>query len=77
MSERRVERVYVKLGKHIAKRRTELGMSQEDLANKIRMSRPAVINMEAGRQRIMLHRVFIIEKALGYPPGYMIAKGVR
>lgn len=74
---RPVEVIYRKLGRHIADRRTELNMSQDALAKKVRISRPALANMEAGRQRIPLHRMINIEKVLGYPATYMISKTFR
>ena len=73
----KVEKVYKKLGKLIASRRAELSLSQADLAKKIKMSRPSVINMEAGRQRILLHRLMEVDAALGYPKGYLIQKLLR
>jgi transcriptional regulator with XRE-family HTH domain len=69
-----VEPIYRKLGKLIAERRNELNVSQEDLAKKLHMSRPGLANIEAGRQRIPLHRMLVIERELGYPAAYMILK---
>jgi len=40
-------------------------MRQEDLAKKAKMSRPALANIEAGRQRIALHDIFKLEKIFG------------
>lgn len=74
---RPVEPIYGKLGKLIAKRREELGMSKTELAKKIKVSRPSVFNMEAGRQRIYFHDLYVIEKVLGFPPGEMITKGFK
>ena len=73
----KVEKIYKKLGKLITARRLELGINHTELAHSVKMSRPAVINMEAGRQRILLHRVIEFDKALGYPPGYLVQKLLR
>lgn len=77
MTPPKVEKIYKKLGKLITARRLEMGISHSELSHKIKMSRPAVINMEAGRQRIMLHRVVDLDKALGYPRGYLLQKLLR
>ncbi len=60
-----VEPLYKRLGGLIAAERSYRGMRQEDLAKKIGISRAALANMEAGRQRILLHHVFAVEKAFG------------
>lgn len=69
---KKVEALYAKLGKLIAERRLQVGLTQEGLARKIKLSRPAVANMEVGRQRIMPHQLAIIEKALAWPPGKLM-----
>jgi transcriptional regulator with XRE-family HTH domain len=77
MTHSKVEKIYKQLGKLITARRLELGVTHSELSKKIKMSRPALINMEAGRQRIMLHRVVDLDKALGYPKGYLLLKLLR
>lgn len=60
-----LEPCYIRLGKAIVEARVEVGMTQGQLAQKIGISRPSLANMELGRQRILLHHLFMIEKALG------------
>lgn len=61
-----VEPCYVKIGLRIAEiRKQRGGVRQEDLAKAIKVSRATLANMEAGRQRIMLHHVLAISKVLG------------
>jgi len=60
-----MEQCYKRLGKAIKESRLEIGMRQEDLAKKAKMSRPALANIEAGRQRIALHDIFKLEKIFG------------
>lgn len=60
-----VEPCYVRLGKAIAEQRAILGITQTALAKKLGISRPSLVNMEAGRQRILLHHIFMIEKVFG------------
>jgi transcriptional regulator with XRE-family HTH domain len=68
----KVEPIYRKLGKLIAEQRSEQGMTQEVLAKKAHMSRPALANIEKGRQRIMIHQVLRIEKVLGHAAADLI-----
>lgn len=62
--------IYKILGELVAERRQNLGMTQQELADALKMSRPAIINMEAGRQRILVHRLMELETALSNYPLY-------
>lgn len=68
----KVEPIYRKLGNLIAEKRKEQGVTQEQLAKKVRMSRPALANMEKGRQRIMIHQLMKIEKTLDHQQGAFV-----
>lgn len=61
---RQVEPIYVKMSKLIVARREELGMTQAQLAKKTGISRAYLATMETGRQRIYLHHLLKLEKAL-------------
>jgi len=61
---RKIEPIYVKLSKLIVLRRKELGMTQFQLAKKIKVSRSYLANIELGRQRIYLHHLLKLEQAL-------------
>lgn len=50
-----VEAVYRQFGQNIRFRRLDLGISQERVAKLLKISRPSVINIEQGRQRVLLH----------------------
>lgn len=58
------ERLYHKVGLALAEARLALNMTQAKLAQKVRMSRSSVANIESGRQRLSLHQLFILAKAL-------------
>ena len=59
------EPIYQAIGARIAMVRSALGLTQEDLAKKIGFERTSVVNIEAGRQRILLHTAAEIAAALG------------
>ncbi len=60
-----VERCYREVGSQIRVFRQARGMSQQRLADRIGLGRTSIVNIEAGRQRIMLHDIIIFAKVLG------------
>lgn len=62
------ESLYGAVGKRIRTARKAIGMSQELLALSIGVSRASVVNIEAGRQRLLLHVLVSIAAALGIEP---------
>ena len=56
--------LYRRLGRAVAERRRELGLTQSDIAKKLRFSRASLANLENGRQRIMVHQLFALVNAL-------------
>jgi transcriptional regulator with XRE-family HTH domain len=56
--------VYSALGKSVAIRRKSLGLTQSDIATKIGISRASIANIEAGRQKVLLHQVYLLAAAL-------------
>jgi transcriptional regulator with XRE-family HTH domain len=55
---------YAALGRQIAQAR-QSKMTQEDLAQKLSLTRTSVINIEKGRQQVLVHTLADIAKALG------------
>ena len=66
--------VYAKLASIIPMRRAEIGITQQDLADALGLSRPAVANIETGRQRIYLHDLFEIAAALKMTPHNLLKR---
>lgn len=68
---------YVALGRQIAQvRQSRSKMTQEDLALKVSLTRTSIINIEKGRQQLLVHTLVNIARALGVsvpellpPPG--------
>ncbi|MGQ7887561.1 helix-turn-helix domain-containing protein [Paenibacillus sp. WC2504] len=56
--------LYKKVGGNIRKLRINSGISPLELANRISLSRPSVINIENGNHRIQLHTLFQIAEVL-------------
>lgn len=58
------EELYVALGKNIRHYRDAAKMTQAELARELDLTRASIANIEVGRQRILLHHVFILAHAL-------------
>lgn len=67
-----IDRFYAVVGSRVRSVRTDRGMSQAALARQIGFTRSSVANLEAGRQRIALHLLVQIARALDNEPGALI-----
>jgi len=67
-----IEVTYKMVGLRIRQIRETLGLTQVELAKRVKMSRPALVNIELGRQRIMLHDIEIIAQAFGVTPKHLM-----
>ena len=56
--------LYRRLGRAVAERRGELGITQNAVADKLGVSRASLANLENGRQRIMVHQLFALVDVL-------------
>jgi transcriptional regulator with XRE-family HTH domain len=56
--------VYSALGESVATRRKALGLTQADIATKMGVSRASIANIEAGRQKVLLHQVYLFAAVL-------------
>jgi len=57
--------LYGFVGDLVRQKRTQIGVSQEELAGKIGLARVSVVNIERGRQRPPLHVLWLIAEVLG------------
>jgi len=60
------EAIYKAFGNAVSTRRKALGLTQAQLANKVKMSRASIANIESGRQNVLLHHVYALATALGF-----------
>jgi transcriptional regulator with XRE-family HTH domain len=56
--------LYRRLGRAVADRREALPITQGELAKQVGLSRASIANLENGRQRIMLHQLYDLVRAL-------------
>jgi len=57
--------LYKDVGRRVVVRRTELGVTQADLASRVSLSRASIANIERGHQKLSLHQVYLLAEALG------------
>jgi transcriptional regulator with XRE-family HTH domain len=62
---------YIALGRRIAQVR-QPRMTQDDLAKAVALSRTSVINIEKGRQQVLVHTLASISQALGVSPDKLL-----
>lgn len=72
LSDAEVDRFYAAVGSRVRRARAGRGMSQSALASQIGFTRSSIANLEAGRQRIALHLLVQIARALDCPPATLI-----
>ena len=66
-----------RLGKLLAGRRTESGMSQEAFAKAVGLSRTSITNIESGRQPISLHTLYFMADILGVEPADLLPPALK
>ncbi len=70
-----IEAVHQGVGVRIRSVRETLGISQAELAKRVNLTRTSLVNIEAGRQRMLLHSVEDFARALGTTPKTLL-KGI-
>lgn len=63
-----IEPEYQELGERLARIRRAAGLTQREVAERARMGRPTLANVERGRQRVLYHQLLDIAHALGCDP---------
>ena len=70
-------RVYQVFGEQIRNRRRALNLTQLELAERIKLTRGSVANIEAGRQSVLLHQFLDIATALKVSPAQLLPVAER
>lgn len=58
--------IYSILGRAVARRRDTLGLTQAEVASRIGLTRASLANIETGRQKVLLHHVYLLAEALQF-----------
>lgn len=63
-----MEAVYARFGHEVRRARKKRGMTQDELAARVKLGRTSIVNIERGRQRLHLHTFLAIARALEVGP---------
>ena len=67
-----MDTVNLKIGEAVRKRREEMGLSQEDLANKLDLQRPAISQIESGQRKVSAEELLSLSKNLNLSMGQLM-----
>lgn len=62
------DRIYRVFGARLRELREEKSVTQDELARRVDLSRTSITNIEKGRQRVMLHQMVNLARALEADP---------
>ena len=68
------EDIYVSFGRIVRELRKERGLTQQELADKVKMARASIVNIELGRQRILLLDLWMFAAALDQTADYFFKR---
>lgn len=69
--------IYSEIGGLIRQRRKQLKLTQEKLAPLVDLSRTSLANIEAGRQKVLVHQLYAFASALGMEPADLLPRSAR
>lgn len=69
---KRIQPIYRHFGLRVREIRITLGMRQEELAARVGLVRTSIVNIEQGRQRVLLDDVEKFSKAFGVSPRHLM-----
>jgi len=69
-----VESFYVEFGQRLGEARERAGLTQGALARRVGLSRTSVVNIEKGRQRVLLHQLSRFSDVLSVDPSVLLPK---
>ncbi len=64
--------LYTKFGKLVRGHRNRLGLTQDQLGGRVGLSRTSITNIEQGRQKVLLHQVFLLARSLEISPEVLL-----
>ena len=70
-----MQRLYRDFGQRLRKARDDAVLTQQDVADRVGLKRTSITNIEAGRQHIALHQLFLLADAVGSDPLELLPNG--
>ena len=73
-----MEEILVQIGKRLYKRRKEMGLTQEAMAERLGMSTTFYGEIERGRKRLSIEKILLVYEQTGMDPDYLLTvEGLR
>ncbi|HEX5566724.1 MAG TPA: helix-turn-helix transcriptional regulator [Streptomyces sp.] len=69
--------LYAALGQRLLAARRRRGVTQQELADAVGLTRASVANIEAGNQRIQVHTLIAAAQALGLDPAVLLSEALE
>jgi transcriptional regulator with XRE-family HTH domain len=69
---RSVDGLYREFGRRFRQVRKEANLTQEQIAERVGLTRTSVTNIERGRQHIGLHQLYLLAAAVGRQPAELL-----
>ena len=67
-----MEEILVQIGKRLYKRRKEMGLTQEAMAERLGMSLTFYGGIERGRKRLSIEKILLVYEQTGMDPDYLL-----
>lgn len=67
-----MEEILVQIGKRLYKRRKEMGLTQEAMAERLGMSLTFYGEIERGRKRLSIEKILLVYERTGMDPDYLL-----
>ena len=67
-----MEEILVQIGKRLYKRRKEMGLTQEAMAERLGMSLTFYGEIERGRKRLSIEKILMVYEQTGMNPDYLL-----
>ena len=68
-----MEELLVRIGERLYKKRKELGVTQEKMAEQLEMSASYYRDVERGRKHISIENILLVYERTGMDPDYLLA----
>jgi len=70
-----VQRLYQEFGQLLRESRISAELTQQEVANRVGLTRTSITNIERGTQHISLHQLFLLADAVGKDPTELLPSG--
>jgi transcriptional regulator with XRE-family HTH domain len=67
-----MDALYSRFGRQLRAARKDAGLTQQELAERVGLTRTSITNIESGAQHISLRQLYLLAAAVGLPPARLL-----